>query len=114
METFPAEKNALIQLFKHASERMVSDNYMIVIKADKVPQGEHTYRFNAPTVNEVAIVMVGGVFEQRDIRIMRRDNNIQVIHDSHRSYDALQYPLIFWEGDDGYHINIKQTNPQTG
>lgn len=114
LETFLAEKNSLIRLFKHASERMITDNYMIVIKPDKLPLGEHTRRFNAPTVNEVAVVMVGDTFEQRDITVMRRSNTIQVIHDSHRSYDALQYPLIFWEGDDGYHINIKQTNPQTG
>lgn len=87
---------------------------MIVIKADKVPVGEHARRFNAPTVNEVGIVMVGDAFERRDIRIMRRNNTVQSIQDTHRSYDALQYPLIFWEGEDGYHINIKQRNPTTG
>jgi len=27
---------------------------------------------------------------------------------------ALQYPLIFQEKEDGYHINIKQRNPSTG
>lgn len=35
---------------------------MIVIKADKVPLGEHNRRFNAPTVDEVGIVMVGEAF----------------------------------------------------
>jgi hypothetical protein len=50
----------------------------------------------------------------RDIRILRRDNTMQIIQDSHRSYDALQFPLIFWEGEDGYHLNIKQRNPTTG
>ena len=39
---------------------------------------------------------------------------MQIIQDNHRSYDALQYPLIFWEGEDGYHLNIKQMNPTTG
>ena len=38
---------------------------------------------------------------------------MQIIQDKHRSYDALQYPLIFWEGEDGYHLNIKQRNPTT-
>lgn len=47
---------------------------MIAIKADKVPTGEHARRFNAPTVNEVGIVMVGDVFESRSIRVMRRNN----------------------------------------
>ena len=39
---------------------------------------------------------------------------MQIIQDNHRSYDALQYQLIFWEGEDGYHLNIKQRNPTTG
>lgn len=114
LQPFLAEKNKLIQLFKQVSDRLLNDNYMIVIKADKAPVGEHARRFNAPTVNEVGVVMVGDVFERRDIRIMRRDNTLQTIQDTHRSYDALQYPLIFWEGEDGYHINIKQRNAATG
>lgn len=114
LQTFLTENNQLIRLFKQVSDRLENDSYMIVIKADKVPVGEHARRFNAPTVNEVGIVMVGDAFENRDIRIMRRNNSLQVIQDTHRSYDALQYPLIFWEGEDGYHINIKQRNPATG
>ncbi|VDM97175.1 unnamed protein product, partial [Onchocerca ochengi] len=30
---------------------------------------------------------------------------------THRWYDALQYPIIFWDGADEYHFNIKMTNP---
>ena len=33
--------------------------------------------------------------------------------ETHRSYDALQYPLIFWDGEDGYHFEIKQADPST-
>ena len=33
--------------------------------------------------------------------------------DTHRSYDALQYPLIFWQGEDGYHFHIMQVDPIT-
>jgi len=36
---------------------------------------------------------------------MQRNNTTQTIQDTYRSYDALQYPLIFWEG---YHINIEK------
>ena len=32
----------------------------------------------------------------------------------HRSHDSLQCPLIFWEGEDGYHFFISQVNPPTG
>lgn len=29
------------------------------------------------------------------------------------SYDALQYPILFWRGEDGDQFNIKMKNPQT-
>ena len=62
-----------------------------------MPYGGHAGTYNVPTVNKVAVVMAGDSCERRDIRIQRRDNTMQIIQDSHRSYDALQYPLIFWE-----------------
>ncbi|GIY48886.1 helitron_like_N domain-containing protein [Caerostris extrusa] len=74
---------------------------MVVIKADKVPSGEQAGRYNAPTINEVAVVTIG---ERRDVPIHRRDNKVHTIQDSHCSYDALQYALIFREGEDGYHF----------
>ena len=114
LETFLQNHNQLLRLFKTLSNRLQNDNYFIVIKADKVPYGEHAGTYNVPTVNEVAVVMAGDPCERRDIRIQRRDNTMQIIQDNHRSYDALQYPLIFWEGEDGYHLNIKQRNPTTG
>ena len=58
--------------------------------------------------------MAGDSCERRDIRIQHRDNTMQIIQDNHHSYDALLYPLIFWDGEDGYHLNINQRNPTTG
>ncbi|GFY19856.1 ATP-dependent DNA helicase [Trichonephila clavipes] len=111
---FLQDHNQLIQLIKRVSPRLQNDNYQIVIKADKVPLGEHAGRFNAPTVDEVAVIMVGDPVDKRSIKITRRDNTISTISDLHRSYDALQYPLIFWQGQDEYHLNIKQYDPNTG
>lgn len=36
------------------------------------------------------------------------------IADTHRCYDALQYPIIFWDRADGYHFNVNMINPVTG
>ncbi|GFY34413.1 uncharacterized protein TNCV_3978731 [Trichonephila clavipes] len=58
--------------------------------------------------------MVGDCTAAREIVIRRRNNILQFIADTHRSYDALQYPLIFWKGQDGYCINIKQRDPVSG
>ncbi|GIY33960.1 hypothetical protein CDAR_571401 [Caerostris darwini] len=103
-----------LQSLLAVSPQLRNDNLQIVISADKTPSGEHAGRFNAPTVEEVAIIMVGDPVDNRAIKITRRDSTVHVISDLHRSYDALQYPLIFWQGQDGYHINIKQVHPVTG
>ncbi|XP_044596953.1 uncharacterized protein LOC123273577 [Cotesia glomerata] len=114
LENFLEDQNQLLQLIKRVSPRLQDDNYQIVIKADKVPLGEHASRFNTQTVDEVAVIMVGDPVDKRSIKITRRDNTISTISDLHRSYDALQYPLIFWQGQDEYHLNIKQCDPNTG
>lgn len=63
----------------------------------------------------VAVVIVGENLESRDIVLARRDYcQLQRIYETHRTYDALQYPLMFWQGDDGYYINIKMINSLTG
>ncbi|GFV93374.1 helitron_like_N domain-containing protein [Trichonephila clavipes] len=54
--------------------------------------------------------MTGDPTERRDVCVQRRENTVQTIQDNHRSYNSLQYPLIFWEGKDGFHLNIKQRN----
>lgn len=109
------EHNALVKLFKTALENMPSDDHKIIIRADKRPAGAHERQFNAPTINEVAIVVIGENLESRDIVIKRRnDGQLQRVYETHRSYDALQYPLMFWKGDDGYHFFIKMINPSTG
>lgn len=108
------EQNELVRLFRTALDRMPSDNHRIVIRADKTPTGEHARRFNAPTIDDVAIVIVGEEFQSRDIVLQRRNEQLQRVSETHRSYDALQYPILFWQGQDGYHFNIKMINPLDG
>lgn len=54
LQEFLHKHNSYVKLFKIALERMPTDEYQIVIKADKTPGGEHERRFNAPTIEEVA------------------------------------------------------------
>ncbi|XP_039968813.1 uncharacterized protein LOC120780616 [Bactrocera tryoni] len=95
-------------------DRLPSDNHRIVIRADKTPTGEHSRRFHAPTIDGVAIVIVGDQFQSRDIILHRRNEQLQRVSELHRCYDALQYPILHWNGHDGYHINIPMINPSTG
>ncbi|XP_054745485.1 uncharacterized protein LOC129249840 [Anastrepha obliqua] len=43
-----------------------------------------------------------------------QNEQLQRVSELHRSYDALQYPILHWKGDDGYHINIPMIDPRTG
>lgn len=114
LQTFLHQHNELIRLFKTALDRMPSDDHRIVIRADKTNFGKHAKRFNAPTIDKVAIVIVGDQFQSRDIVLHRRNEELRRVSELHRSYDALQYPLLHWKGDDGYHINIRMIDPRTG
>ncbi|GBP95661.1 hypothetical protein EVAR_67867_1 [Eumeta japonica] len=90
------EHHALVRLFKSALERMPNNDYKVVIKADKRPSRTHERTFNAPTIDEVAILIVGEQLGTRDIVLTRRDTGqLQQISETRRSYEALQYPLMF-------------------
>lgn len=112
MQALFHEHNELITVFKTALDQMPSDDHKIVIRADRRPVGEHERRFNAPLNNEVAVVIVGDEFQSRDIVLRRRNNTLQRVYETHRSYDALQYPILFCRGEDGYSINLKMVDPQ--
>ena len=45
--------------------------------------------------------------KSRHIVLRERGGPLQVIAESHRSYDALQYVLMFPFGDDGWHRELK-------
>ncbi|CAF1511742.1 unnamed protein product [Didymodactylos carnosus] len=99
--------------FKNALDQMPQDDMQIIIRAGRTPAGEHERQFNAPVLNEVAIVIDGNEFERRDIMLHKRNNQLQSISETHKSYDALQYPIIFPRGENGYYISIKQVDPTT-
>ncbi|CAG5025120.1 unnamed protein product [Parnassius apollo] len=77
-------------MFKIALDWVPSDSH--VIRADKTPAGEHTKRFNSPTIGEVAVVIVGENLESRDIVLHCRNNDLKRISETHKIYDALKYP----------------------
>jgi hypothetical protein len=56
---------------------MSSDIYKVVIRAEKTPVGHHKEKYNAPTLDEVAIVIVGEEFTSRDTVLHRRNRDVQ-------------------------------------
>ncbi|GFX94405.1 ATP-dependent DNA helicase [Trichonephila clavipes] len=105
--------NVLLKIFKSAIDNWPSDSYKVVIHTNRTPRGEHERRYNAPMVNEVAVLVTGEPCSPRDIVLRAHDNMLQPIADTHKFYDALQYPLIFSKGEPGYHFNIPVVNPTT-
>ncbi|GBP76380.1 hypothetical protein EVAR_53656_1 [Eumeta japonica] len=111
LQKFLHEKNNLVSLFKTAIVMMPTHTHKIIIHADKTPVGKHVRRYNAPTIDEVTIAIFGDQFQPRDIILHRRNNQLINVAETHRCYDALQYPVIFWDGADGYNLNVKMIYP---
>jgi hypothetical protein len=114
LQEFFHVNNHYVNLFKSGLNLMSSDNMRLLIRADKAPHGEHERRYNAPSADEVAVVLVGNEYDKRDIILHKQNNKLDRISETHRSYDALQYPIIFWQGEDGYNFCIHKRNPETG
>ncbi|GJW22559.1 hypothetical protein Tco_0033181 [Tanacetum coccineum] len=68
-----------------------------------------TRQYNAPTVSEVAAIIINDFRDAhptRDIVVDRKDTGPQRVSELHPSYMALQYPLLFPYGEDDFHENI--------
>ncbi|GJU39517.1 helicase [Tanacetum coccineum] len=66
-------------------------------------------QYNAPTIFEVSALIINDfrdVLPTRDIVVNKNNTGPQRILELHPSYMALQYPLLFPFGEDGYHENI--------
>ncbi|UYV73240.1 hypothetical protein LAZ67_10002320 [Cordylochernes scorpioides] len=114
LQTLFHEHNCLVRDFKSAVGNVRAGDMKVIIRADKTPTNEHEQRFNAPMTTEVAAVIVGTEIARRDIVICRRDGTKQSVAETHRSYDALQYPILFPRGEDGYHLELYQVHPISG
>ncbi|GFT58062.1 ATP-dependent DNA helicase [Trichonephila clavipes] len=105
---YPGIKPELIsQLQKSLHEH---NKYIMDFKAaiDSVPKDQKEFK-----TKEVAVVIVGQEFEKRDIVLSCRSGTLMRINETHRAYDALQYPLMFFRGGDGYQINIPKRHETT-
>ena len=104
--------NPYVKDFKYVLEHhKQGPDYKVVIDEHKRPAGSHKGRYNEQACNEVAVVMAGGSFgTHRDIILETRNKQLKRINETHRSYDALQYPLLFPWGDNGYHTELFHAN----
>ncbi|CAH0384766.1 unnamed protein product [Bemisia tabaci] len=92
---------------------MPNENYKIVIYPDRTISGQHPQRYNASFVNKIAALVTGLESGTRDIILHARDNQLKRVPETHEHYDALQYPLIFWEELEGYHFEDFLIDPKS-
>ena len=87
------------------------NNVRIVINETKSPSGEHySRRYNNPISDWIGVLMPNDATNNRDIVLHYRDGGLKHISELHRSYDSMQYPLLFLYSTDGWHVNLKLRN----
>ena len=70
------------------------------------PSGEHSRRYNRPLSDEIGVLMPNDATNNRDIVLHYRDGGLKHISELDRSYDSLQYPLLFPHGTEGLLVSL--------
>ncbi|XP_022831022.1 uncharacterized protein LOC111359654 [Spodoptera litura] len=95
LQTVLNSHNIYVRSFKHSIELNNPESLKLIIHSDRTPQTEHQGRYNAPSINEVAVLLVDEDKGPRDIVLHGRDGQLKRVSELHRAYDPLQYPLIY-------------------
>lgn len=109
LKTMLDENNVLVKSFRMAKERIVDHGNSHVKLKLIGSRSKDARTYNLPSVSEVAALVVGDFDESmgnRDIIIETHTGNLKRINELHASYLALQYPLLFPYGEDGYREDI--------
>ncbi|KAK9683502.1 hypothetical protein RND81_10G145800 [Saponaria officinalis] len=105
--------NSLAKAFRMARDQFVSNDCKDIKLRLIGRRAKDGRTYNLPTENEVAALIVGDIgcaVDERDIIVQTQNEMLQRINELHPSYLALQYPLLFPYGEDGYNIDIHHTN----
>ncbi|XP_074266036.1 uncharacterized protein LOC141588495 [Silene latifolia] len=103
------EENILAIKFRMARDRLSADierDVSIRLSSRRETDGR---TYNRPTAYEVAVLIegdIGNAVEKRDIIIEKESGELQRISELHPLYLALQYPLLFPHGEDGWRPGI--------
>ena len=109
LKDFLDNNNQLVKSYRIARNHFndnPNENFKLRIIYKRDLDG-HTY--NLPSTSEVAALIVGDlerIIDHRDIVVESHTEGLQRISELHPSYLALQYPILFPNGDDGYRIDI--------
>ena len=105
--------NCLVSLFRHASQKLSepgNPGYKLQLLSKRT---NDTEQYNDATSNDIGGLIVGDIGDyrsERDIIIESCSSTLQRISKLHPKFMALQYPLLFPFGEDGYRTNIGFAN----
>ena len=104
------DENCYVEVFKLVKEifelQDSPTNIKIVINENRRPSGEHSRGYNSLVSDEIAVLIPNDNISNRDVVLHYKDGGLWHISELHRSYDPLQYPLLFPYGTDGWHVNL--------
>ncbi|KAL6620651.1 hypothetical protein ACP70R_035790 [Stipagrostis hirtigluma subsp. patula] len=102
--------NPVVQVFRTARDRLsheTDDRYSV--KIFSVPN-QHGSVYSAPVASEVVGLVVndlGTTDDGRDLVVQDHSSNLQKIKETHCKFMAMQYPILFPYGEDGFHEDLK-------
>jgi hypothetical protein len=104
------EENELVKSFRAARDLFGRSNCQplrLMLLHDRSKSGP---QYNAPIGHEIAALIVGDFSEEKkspDIIIQDRGGGLRRISNLHANYMALQYPILFPYGEQGFKLGIK-------
>jgi hypothetical protein len=102
--------NPYVEVFKMARDMMATKGVPMDMKLRLIiSRTKDARRYNVPTADEVAALMVGDgseAVDRRDVVLAQQAGPFQRISELHVGYMALHYLLLFPYGEDGWHPNI--------
>ena len=89
---------------------ITADEMKFVLTETGRPAGTHERTYNLPIADEVALVKLDESLEPGDVQIYLRGGGVRRINHMNKKADALHYTLLFPQGQDSWHKNLKKTN----
>ena len=102
------DNNPFVQQFKHCKEIIGPEQGMRIVGHPALD----IRRYNTPTKDEVAVLIVDGedANRNRDVILRKRNGQLQRISDCSSAYNPLSYPLFFPRGEAGWYDGIRYAN----
>ena len=106
------ENNILVKTFRMARDRFKDSdmhNVRLRLIGSRSSDGSDGREQNMPTCSEVAAIIVGDLSNEnihRDIIVEKRSGLLQRINELHPKFMAMEYPLLFPYGEDGFRNEI--------